>query len=88
MEFVQGALSALHDTEGVGDVGIYASPDVWNTIVGDYQPDVPYWMAYYTGSGPASCAAYAGFAASNQLPSGPLEIVQYASNTYDMDYAC
>jgi hypothetical protein len=94
MEFVQGALTALHETEGVADVGIYASPGVWNSIVGDYQPDVPYWMADWTGSGPTSCAQYASFAASNQLPSGPLEIVQYDSPsldpslTFDEDYAC
>jgi GH25 family lysozyme M1 (1,4-beta-N-acetylmuramidase) len=88
MQFVQGAIDALHNTEGVADVGIYASPDVWNTIVGDYQPDVPFWMADWTGSGPAACAAYAGFAANNRLPSGPLEIVQYASDTFDHDYAC
>jgi hypothetical protein len=88
MQFVQGAITALHNTEGVADVGIYASPLAWNGIVGNYQPDVPYWMADWTGSGPASCAAYAGFAASNRLPSGPLEVVQYASDTFDHDYAC
>ncbi len=94
-QFVQGAINALHETEGVADVGIYASPDLWNTIVGSYQPDVPYWMAYWTGSGPSSCAGYEGFAASNQLPTGPLEMVQYDSGpvpgspgNYDDDYAC
>ena len=46
-QFVQGALNALHETEGVANVGIYASPGVWNSIVGNYQPDVPYWMADY-----------------------------------------
>ena len=57
-QFVQGALNALHETEGIADVGIYASPGVWNSIVGDYQPDVPYWMADYLASpsGPGSCA--------------------------------
>jgi hypothetical protein len=86
--FVQGVLNALHETEGVADVGIYASPDVWNGIVGDYQPSVPYWMADWTGSGPTSCGQLANFQAKgDQLP-GPLELVQYASNTYDQDYAC
>jgi hypothetical protein len=87
-QLVQGAINALHETEGVPYVGIYASPLNWNGIVGNYQPSVPYWMADWTGSGPTSCGAYANFAASNQLPSGPLEIVQYDSQTYDMDYAC
>ena len=71
--FVQGALNALHETEGVADVGIYASPEVWNTIVGDYTPSVPYWMADYlpSPSGPGSCADYANQVANGaQLP-GP-----------------
>jgi hypothetical protein len=89
MELVQGAMTALHETEGVADVGIYASPDVWNGIVGNWQPSVPYWMADWTGSGPTSCGALSGFQAKgDHLPSGPLEVVQYASNTYDQDYAC
>ena len=57
-------------------------------------PDVPLWMASWTGSGPASCAQYAGFASTQHLPTGPLEIVQYDSPSidssvfYDEDYAC
>jgi hypothetical protein len=88
--FVQGALNALHESEGVADVGIYASPGVWNSIVGDYQPDVPYWMADYLSppSGPASCNDYARWTAQAHLPFGPLEIVQYTSAQYDEDYAC
>jgi hypothetical protein len=92
---VQGAIAALHNTEGVADVGIYASPATWNQIVGTYQPSVPYWMAYYilpTGSGPGDCAAVAGFQAKYQLPTGPVEIVQYSAPNngaqYDEDYAC
>jgi hypothetical protein len=87
---VQGALNALHESEGVPNVGIYASPAIWNTIVGDWQPDVPYWMADYLNppSGPASCADYARWAAQERLPFGPLEIVQYGSAQYDLDYAC
>ena len=96
-QFVQGALNALHETEGIADVGIYASPDVWNGIVGDYQPNVPYWMADYLSppSGPGSCADYSNrVAAGDQLP-GPPQIVQYdsgpvagSSGDYDDDYAC
>jgi hypothetical protein len=90
MELVQGAIYALHDTEGIADVGIYASPDVWNQIVGDYQPAVPYWMADYLPdpSGPGSCADVPNQEANNQLPTGPVEIVQYDSTQYDDDYAC
>jgi len=90
MELVQGAIEALHDTEGIADVGIYASPEVWNGIVGNYQPAVPYWMADYLAnpSGPGSCAAVANQEATNQLPTGPVEVVQYDSQQYDEDYAC
>ncbi len=89
--FVQGALNALHETEGVADVGIYASPGDWNGIVGDYAPSVPYWMADYlpSPSGPGSCADYAELGDDHgaQLP-GPPEIVQYNSAQFDEDYAC
>ena len=90
-QFVAGMLSALHETEGIPDVGIYASPDSWNNIVGSYAPDVPYWMADYLSdpSGPGSCADIGRWQSMGaQLPSGPLEIVQYDSTQYDDDYAC
>ncbi len=87
---IKGALTALHETEAVANVGIYASPGVWNSIVGDYQPDIPYWMADYLDppSGPASCADYARWFAQERLPFGPLEVVQYGSAQYDEDYSC
>jgi hypothetical protein len=90
-QFVQGALNALHETEGIPYVGIYASPGVWNSIVGDYQPDVPYWMADYLSppSGPNSCGDITRWQGNGaQLPTGPLEVVQYNSTMYDDDYAC
>jgi hypothetical protein len=89
-ETVMGAYAALHNTEGIADVGVYASPDNWNGIVGNYQPSIPYWMADWTGSGPTTCAAAAGFEAQNMLPTGPVEIVQYSDNVdgADGDYAC
>ena len=90
-QYVQGAINALHETEGIADVGIYASPGVWNTIVGNYQPSVPYWMADYlpSPSGPGSCGDYSNWVNNHgaQLP-GPPEIVQYDSQQYDEDYAC
>ncbi len=90
-QFVQGALNALHESEGIPDVGIYASPGVWNNIVGNYTPSVPYWMADYLASpsGPGSCADYQNWVTNHgaQLP-GPPEIVQYDSAQYDEDYAC
>ena len=88
---VQGALNALHETEGIANVGIYASPGNWNDIVGNYQPNVPYWMADWLSppSGPGSCADISRWQSMGKLlPSGPLEVVQYASAQYDEDYAC
>jgi hypothetical protein len=89
--FVQGALNALHETEGIADVGIYASPGVWNSILGTYSPSVPYWMADYltSPSGRGSCADYTNWVVNHgaHLP-GPPEIVQYNSTQYDDDYAC
>ena len=73
-EFVQGALNALHETEGIANVGIYASPGVWNSIVGNYSPSVPYWMADYLNSpsGPGTCADYPELGQQQaQLPHRP-----------------
>ena len=92
MQVVQGALAALHNQEGLANVGIYASPAVWNTIVGNYQPSVPYWMADWlsTPSGPNSCADVQNQQSKHMLPTGPVEIVQYSNNVNgaDGDYAC
>jgi hypothetical protein len=89
---VAGAIAALHNTEGLPNVGIYASPGTWNGIVGNYQPAVPYWMADWLTppSGPGTCAAVAGWETRSQLPTGPVEIVQYSDNINgaDGDYAC
>jgi hypothetical protein len=89
---VAGAIAALHNTEGVADVGIYASPGTWNGIVGNYQPSVPYWMADWLSppNGPGTCAAVAGWQAKEQLPTGPVDFVQYSDNVNgaDGDYAC
>jgi hypothetical protein len=89
---VLGAIDALHNSEGIPDVGIYASPGTWNSIVGDYQPSVPYWMADWLNppSGPSTCAAVTGWQAQEQLPTGPVDFVQYSDNTNgaDGDYAC
>ena len=89
--FVQGALNALHETEGVADVGIYASAGVYDSILGTYTPSVPFWMAdYLSGSrtGPATCADYANWVAKGNVYPGPPEIVQYDSQQFDQDYAC
>jgi len=92
VQTIMGAIAALHNTDAVADVGIYASPGVWNSIVGNYQPSVPYWMADWLSSpsGPGSCADAANQTQMHKLPTGPIEIVQYSNNVNgaDGDYAC
>jgi hypothetical protein len=88
-QMVSGAIAGLR-AEGLNNVGIYASPAVWNTIVGPYQPPVSYWMADWTGSGPASCADVSSYQQKFLLPSGPVVLVQYTNDAdgFDGDYAC
>jgi len=94
MEVVQGAINGLRG-QGINNVGIYASPDNWNTIVGDYQPPVPMWVAWWTyDSGPYNCQNIKSYAASrgDLLPTGPVFVTQYTDQangqSLDGDYAC
>ena len=75
---------------GVGNVGIYTSAGVWNSILGTYSPSVPYWMADYLNSpsGPGTCADYQNWVNKGQHLPGPPQIVQYNSTQFDDDYAC
>jgi len=95
---VQGAIDGLH-FEGLNDVGIYASPGVWNSVVGDYQPAVPYWAASWQVDPGTTCAEVRSLFPQARLPSGPVQVVQYSSPDYpfplggmstafDDDYAC
>ena len=87
--FIQGAVDGLRD-EGLANVGIYTSPLTWSSIVGSYQPDLPLWLAWYTGNPQQNCSTGYSYAAANgnNLPSGGLWLTQYGSGTYDEDYAC
>ena len=95
---VQGAIDGLH-YEGLNNVGIYASPDVWNQIVGTYQPAVPYWAADWQVDPASTCSQVHTLFPHAQLPTGPVQVVQYSSpsasialggmsTSYDDDYAC
>ncbi|MHB8439646.1 MAG: glycoside hydrolase family 25 domain-containing protein [Acidimicrobiales bacterium] len=90
---VAGAITALRD-EGINNVGVYTSPNEWNTIVGNYQPPINLWMAWWTGNGPYDCQNAASYAQSHNdlLPTGPLFVVQYTDQangqSLDGDYAC
>ncbi|MGH9078551.1 MAG: hypothetical protein ACRDYE_00445 [Acidimicrobiales bacterium] len=94
---VQGAIDGLH-FEGLNSVGIYASPGVWNGIVGNYAPAVPYWAASW-GVDPANTCANVRSMFAGPLPAGPVQMVQYSSPSFslalggtstgfDDDYAC
>ncbi len=83
---VQGAIDGFRYL-GINNIGIYASPANWPIFVGSsYRPDVPYWVADYGPNPATTCADVHSW--YGDLPSGPVQIVQYASNTYDDDYAC
>jgi len=93
-QVVQGAINALRGL-GINNVGIYASPDVWNQIVGDYQPPVPLWVAWWTGNGPANCTGVQAAFPAALLPTGPVFLTQYTDQAngpnepgLDGDYAC
>jgi hypothetical protein len=92
---VQGAINGLRGL-GINTVGVYASPDVWNNIVGTYQPAVPLWVAWYSGNGPGNCQNVRSYAAGrgDLLPTGPIFVTQYTDaagpngGSLDGDYAC
>jgi hypothetical protein len=86
---VQGALDGLH-SEGINSAGVYTTPLSWSGIVGSYHPPVPLWLAWWTGAPQQNCSTGISYAAHYgvQLPTGGLVLTQYASNTYDDDYAC
>jgi hypothetical protein len=94
-QLVTGALLGLK-AEGINNAGIYTSPLSWNPIVGQYQPPVPIWLAWYTGNPQSNCTTGVAYAAShgNFLPTGPVVMTQYTSslvfsgNNFDGDYAC
>jgi hypothetical protein len=94
---VQGAINGLRGF-GINTVGVYFSPDVWNGIVGNYQPAVPMWVAYWSNTPVWSCQNIKAYAASrgDLLPTGPVFVAQYTDMAngpppaagLDGDYAC
>ncbi len=90
-QVITGALAGLH-AAGPSTVGIYTSVLGWKPIVGSFQPNVPLWVAWYTGNPGANCATAMSYGAAHgdQLPDGGLWLTQYTSNggSLDGDYAC
>ena len=90
---VIGAVDALHYAAGINTVGFYFSLDNWNNIVGIYTGPGPLWPAWWTGPTPGyKCtnARTAALRAGDQLPPGPIQLIQYTDNAngFDGDYAC
>jgi len=93
---VQGMIDGLHFA-GINSVGIYASPGLWTSLVGSYQPAVPYWAADWQLDPRTTCTNIRSI--YSNLPTGPVQIIQYSSPSaplalggmslaYDDDYAC
>jgi len=77
-QVVAGALAGLRAL-GVPHVGIYASPGVWTSIVGDWAPQVPYWAADWAETAPSTiCTTVNGNPNYPFLP-GPVVMTQYSS---------
>ena len=98
-QLVAGALAGLRAL-GLLHVGIYASPGVWTSIVGAWEPQVPYWAADWAGTAPSTiCTTVNGNPNYPVLP-GPVVMTQYSSpqspysydgmdyTSFDNDYAC
>ncbi len=96
-DLVQGAIDGLRFA-GLNNVGIYASPGLWPSLVGNYQPPVPYWAADWEVNPSTTCQnIHSQFP---DLPSGPVALVQYGggppdntinlgpSTNFDDDFAC
>ena len=95
---VEGAVDALRNAAGINTVGVYTSPHEWTTINGTFRPSIPLWAADWAKAAPATVCLEVR-TAHPDLPSGPLDLVQYSSPTYsyaagdlttrfDNDYAC
>ncbi len=83
---IQGAIDGFRSL-GINNVGIYASPANWSNFVGtSYRPNVPYWVADWGPSAVDDLRRRPPVV--RRPPCWAGQIVQYASNTYDDDYAC
>lgn len=63
-------------------VGVYSTPDQWQTIAGSYAPTVPNWVAGASVSSPSDLCA------SSLYTGGSVWLTQYVSGNYDEDYSC
>jgi len=65
-------------------VGIYSTPRQWSTIAGGYEPQLHVWTAGAQDLAEATtrCNPEFGFGG------GPVELVQYVSEQFDMSYVC
>ncbi|GAC1449661.1 MAG: hypothetical protein PVSMB4_08000 [Ktedonobacterales bacterium] len=80
-QVIQGATGFLR-AQGLV-VGVYSTPYQWGAIAGSFSPGLPNWTAGASSSDPASYCASA-----HAFGGGTVWLAQYASGSYDGDYAC
>ena len=77
---IDGAIEYLK-TQGV-PIGIYSAPSQWLQIAGTHKPGLPVWVALAPSASAAPTYCTRGFAG------GEVQLVQYISGGYDMNYVC
>lgn len=81
---IQGAIDFFHEEVDGATIGVYSVRSMWQTIVGaSYQPGVPEWLA-----GARSLASASSLCSQKSFTGGPITLVQYATRSLDVDYAC
>jgi len=80
---IQGTIDAIRKETVIGRVGIYAFPGQWDVITGDWQPNLPAWVA--TGSDDRAAAEQA--CTQPSFTGGPVWLTQYTVGL-DRNIAC
>ncbi|MDQ3099273.1 MAG: hypothetical protein M3Q44_05995 [bacterium] len=79
---VQGAIDFLQKENQT--VGVYSTNYQWNTIVGDFKPNLPVWAAGAKNKESASQRCQDKYA----FTGGSVQMVQYVLNNFDHNYLC
>ncbi len=83
-QVIQGAIDFFQQEVEGATIGVYSVRSMWQTIVGgDYRPGVPEWLA-----GARSLAGASSLCGQSSFTGGPITLVQYATRSLDVDYAC
>jgi hypothetical protein len=83
-QVIQGAIDYLQATVSGSTPGIYSIDSNWRSIAGaSYQPGVPEWLA-----GAKNWLGASALCDRRSFTGGPIALVQYATRTTDLNYAC